>query len=240
MKASTEAPRSAATPPRAPLAKTAGPAKTALSHPPITRKTAPSMSILARATLGDYTWMMWRKRLRDWRNPRLALARVIGATSLENFDAQGDGQVVVLRHYCLADGMAVYDLGCGCGRTAQALQRAGWQGSYTGADILAPLVRELRRACPDYTAHVHRKLSLLADDASLDMVFHWSVFTHLKPEECLIYMQDTFRALKPGGRLVFSFLELEDPQHAPIFARRAKRIAGGGKEGVLDSFHIRD
>jgi len=198
------------------------------------------MASPATVLLRDYTWMMWRKRLRDWRNPQLGLARVIGSVSMETFVSRGDLQVEVLRHHGLAHGMAIYDLGCGCGRTAQALQRAGWQGTYTGADILAPLIRELRRTCPGYTGLVHRKLSIAAPDASLDIVFHWSVFTHLQPEECMVYMHDSFRALKPGGKLLFSFLELEDPAHHGIFQRRTRRLASKGRPGVLDSFLHRD
>ena len=195
---------------------------------------------IATAETREYTRMMWRKRLRDWRSPRLGLARVIGSVSLELFESQGDVHVDVLRHHGLIDAMAIYDLGCGCGRTAQALQRAGWQGSYTGADILAPLVRELRRTCPGYTALVNRNYTIIAPDDSLDMLFHWSVFTHLTPEQCMLYMRESFRALKPGGKLVFSFLELEDPAHRGIFQRRVKRIGANGREGVLDSFLHRD
>ena len=79
--------------------------------------------------------------------------------------------------------MSIYDLGCGCGRTAQALQRAGWRGRYIGADIVAEFVSELKRKCPGFEAHVHRRPSIVAGDSSLDIIFHWSVFTHIALEE---------------------------------------------------------
>lgn len=171
----------------------------------------------------------------------LAFAKAIGSDSVELFESQGDAQVSVLLYYGLEDGMSVYDLGCGCGRTAQALQRSGWKGRYTGADIVSGLIAELKRKCPGYIALVHREPSIVAADSSLDCVFHWSVFTHITPEECFLYMEDSYRALKPGGRHVFSFLEITDPEHyQAIFENRLGRLRRKRKLKLLDTFLHRD
>lgn len=178
-----------------------------------------------------------QNRLREHPHNRpLAFAQAIGAETIELFAEQGDGHVAVLRHHGLVDAMAIYDLGCGSGRTAQALQRAGWQGSYVGADIVPGLVQEMRRSCPGYVGKVHLDPSIDADDASLDMVFHWSVFTHISVEECFLYMQDTFRALKPGGKLIFSFLEIGHVPHEQVFDSRVARRARGKQLALLDTF----
>jgi SAM-dependent methyltransferase len=176
------------------------------------------------------------KRWKHWRDRDLAFALAIGADSVSDFIRQGDGQVAVLQHYGLRTGMSVYDLGCGCGRTAQALQRSGWTGRYIGADIVHGLVSELKSKCPGYEAHVHREPSIVADRESLDLVFHWSVFTHISPEECYLYLEDTFRALKPGGKLVFSFLEFEDPLHWSVFQSRLGRLRRKRRLALLDTF----
>lgn len=183
-----------------------------------------------------------RRKLREHRGNRdLAFADAIGSASIELFNKQGDGQVEVLRYNGLADGMSVYDLGCGCGRTAQALQRAGWRGRYVGADIVEGFISELKRKCPGYEAHVHRKASIVADDSSMDMVFHWSVFTHVPVEECFLYLEDSFRALKPGGKLVFSFLELTEPRHYErIFENRVGWMRRNRPPKLLDTFLHRD
>lgn len=170
----------------------------------------------------------------------MAMMATIGAVSREEFVKQGDGHVAVLRHHGLIDGMSIYDLGCGSGRTAMALQRSSWQGQYKGADIVKPLIEYLKSKCPGYDAVVHRDLTIDAPDASLDIVFHWSVFTHLYPEECYLYMADTFRALKPGGKLVFSFLEFEDVKHRHIFHNRASAFRKKGWANLLDTFLHRD
>lgn len=200
--------------------------------------------ILARAnrwhSLRSYNALVARCRRQHRGDYDMAMMASIGAISPVEFASQGDGHVAVLRHHGLRDGMAVYDLGCGSGRTAMALQRSGWTGHYKGADIVKPLVDYLRSKCPGYDAIVHRKLTIAAADASLDIVFHWSVFTHLYPEECYFYMEDAFRALRPGGRLIFSFLELEDPRHHGIFHSRLGRFRKFGWSQTLDVFLHRD
>jgi len=77
-------------------------------------------------------------------------------------------------------------------------------------------------------------------DASVDMLFHWSVFTHLSLEECFLYLRDTFRALKPGAKTVFSFLELTDPGHRSVYFKRIELIERGGRSPLMDTFLHRD
>jgi ubiquinone/menaquinone biosynthesis C-methylase UbiE len=170
----------------------------------------------------------------------LAFADAVGSVSVELFKEQGDAHVKVLRHHGLRDGMSIFDLGCGCGRTAQALQRSGWQGNYTGTDIVGGFIDELKRKCPGYDAYVHQAPTIRAEGSSLDMVYHWSVFTHLAPEECFLYVEDSFRALKPGGKLVFSFLEFTEPLHRDHFMNRVRRVQKGKDLNLLDTFLHRD
>lgn len=188
----------------------------------------------------DYRALVKRylRRLPDDR--RLALAKVIGAQTMAEFDAQGDGHVAVLRHHGLANGMSLYDLGCGCGRTAQALQRNGWTGHYTGADVVPELLAELTRQCPDYEVVLNHDRTIKAGDESLDLLFNWSVFTHLLPAESFLYMMDAYRALKPGGKLLFSFLELEEPAHDRVWHNSLETLRTGGKEEQLNCFLHRD
>jgi SAM-dependent methyltransferase len=200
------------------------------------KKLAPDVSHSVR----DYQALVRKHLRRTFYNPRLALANVIGSETMELFVAQGDGQVAVLRHHGLADGMAVYDLGCGCGRTAQALQRQGWIGRYTGADVVPELLAELAQQCPGYRTVLSYDRTILSEDASLDMVFNWSVFTHLFPAESFLYMQDAFRSLKPGGKLLFSFLELEAPQHDRVWQWTLSELRKGHKAEQLDNFLHRD
>jgi SAM-dependent methyltransferase len=191
-------------------------------------------------SIRDYRRLVRRKLKEHPSNRELALAQAIGSPDMEAFREWGARQVAVLRHHGLVDGMAIYDLGCGCGRTAQELQRTGWRGSYKGVDVVPELVAEITRTCPGYEAIVSQDLAIIAPDHSLDMLFHWSVFTHLYPEQAFIYMSDTFRALKAGGKLVFSFIEIGNPQHDLIFERNVDCFRRDGRLPHLDQFLHRD
>ncbi|MBB6228846.1 class I SAM-dependent methyltransferase [Polymorphobacter multimanifer] len=182
-----------------------------------------------------------RRMLRRMPNDRaLALAQSIGSETMEGFVAQGDGHVAALRHHGLTDGMTVYDVGCGCGRTAQALRRSGWQGQYVGADVVRELLDELKRQCPGYETVLNTTPTIVAPDASIDLVFHWSLFTHLYPAECYLYIADSYRALKPGGKLVFSFLEMADPAHNRVWQNNLDHLRRGDAGQQLDNFLHRD
>jgi len=191
-------------------------------------------------SIADYQNLVRNKLRLAPENRSLALAQAIGADTMDSFRSQGDGHVAVLKVHGLRDGMAIYDLGCGCGRTAQALQRSGWCGYYKGADVVPEFLAELYDKCPDFDAVLNFTPRIVAEDNSLDIIFHWSVFTHLYPAECYAYTLDAFRALKPGGKMIFSFLELEDSAHGRVWDANLKRIEAGLRAEQLDAFLHRD
>jgi ubiquinone/menaquinone biosynthesis C-methylase UbiE len=43
------------------------------------------------------------------------------------------------------------------------------------------------------------------------------VLTHLLHEHSFWYLEEARRVLRPGGRIVFSFLEFAEPGHMPVF-----------------------
>lgn len=191
-------------------------------------------------SIRDYQALVQKHLRKRPDDPRLALANAIGAETMEGFYAQGDAHAAVLRYHGLANEMSIYDLGCGCGRTAQALHRSGWKGNYIGADVVPGLLAEFARQCPGYRTVLNYKRTIEAHDESLDIVFNWSVFTHLLPTESFLYMLDAFRALKPGGKLIFSFLELEEPEHDRIWHAKLERLRKGHHDEQLDTFLHRD
>ncbi|WP_297890541.1 class I SAM-dependent methyltransferase [Sulfurihydrogenibium sp.] len=73
-------------------------------------------------------------------NIDLAMAKAVGSPTLESFYEIGEKQFAVLKFIGLKDGMSIYDLGCGSGRTAMALKRHNWTGNYTGQDIVPELI----------------------------------------------------------------------------------------------------
>ena len=117
----------------------------------------------------------------------------------------------------LRDGMRLVDLGCGSGRAAKGVSERV-QIEYLGIDIVPKLLDYAASVCPKhYRFKCHRELSIPADDASADMLCAFSLFTHLLHEESYVYLQESFRVLKPGGKVVMSFLEFAAPSHWNVF-----------------------
>ena len=64
---------------------------------------------------------------------------------------------------------------------------------------------------------LHRALNIPSPESTCDFVTAFSLFTHLLHAESYIYLQDIKRVLKPGGKLVFSFLEFLFESHWRVF-----------------------
>lgn len=132
------------------------------------------------------------------------------------YDLFGQIEAHLLKQLGLADGMRLVDLGCGSGRLASVLH--GMMNiSYVGIDIVQALLDYAKKKAPKYEFILHRELSIPQKDASVDMVSAFSLFTHLLHAESYIYLEECVRVLKPGGRIVFSFLEFAEPGHWNIF-----------------------
>ena len=142
-----------------------------------------------------------------------AMSRAVGG----DYESVGVLERAVLAHAGLRNGQRLIDLGCGSGRLAWALGQAV-QIEYLGIDIVQALLDYATKRSPaQYRFVLNRTLSIPADDGWADMVSAFSVFTHLLHHETYLYLEDIFRVLRPGGRLVFSFLEFGWPLHWPEF-----------------------
>lgn len=134
------------------------------------------------------------------------------------FEFIGPIEAALLGHYGLpADGHLV-DVGCGSGRLAKPLS-ATHKGSYLGLDLVPDLVAHARQiaARPDWRFEVVQHIAIPEADGQADMVCFFSVLTHLLHEHSYWYLEEARRVLKPGGRIVFSFLEFTEPGHFEIF-----------------------
>jgi SAM-dependent methyltransferase len=154
-----------------------------------------------------------------------AMRLVVGGGPYEIF---GQMETEILRAAGLGNGMRLVDLGCGSGRLPSVLHQR-MDVAYIGIDIVQALLDYAKAKAPRYQFILHRGLSIPLADASADMVSAFSLYTHLLQAETYIYLEESVRILRPGGKIVFSFLEFCEPSHWKIFemTRANARDAGG-------------
>jgi len=125
-----------------------------------------------------------------------------------DFDLIGEREADILIAAGLREGDTIVDAGCGSGRAAKQLGRRFQRLDYLGIDVVPDLLAHAASVSPpDFRFQRAPGLAIPKPDASTDMVCFFSVFTHLLHEESYRYLRDARRALKPGGKVVFSFLE---------------------------------
>ena len=135
------------------------------------------------------------------------------------FEAVGAIEAALLRHYGLPQDGYVIDVGCGSGRLAKPL--SGWlRGPYLGIDLVPSLLEHARSLVtrPDWRFEEIDHIGIPEEDGRADMVVFFSVLTHLLHEQGYWYLEEARRVLKPGGRIIFSFLDFKQPEHWAIFA----------------------
>jgi SAM-dependent methyltransferase len=134
------------------------------------------------------------------------------------FEAVGIIERETLIYHGLGRDAYLIDVGCGSGRLAKPLSEY-LSGKYLGLDVVPELVDYGRRLVgrPDWRFEVARGLSITEEDNKADMVCFFSVLTHLLHEESYTYLREAKRVLKPGGKIVFSFLDFKVPGHWGVF-----------------------
>ena len=119
----------------------------------------------------------------------LAAAAVSGILARDGFEIQTAGSLL--------------DFGCGCGRVVR--RWAGLRADVHGCDYNAAAVAWCRRNLTHARFHVNGLAPPLPyGDASFDVVYALSVFTHLPEPLSGAWFEELRRVLKPGGRLVIS------------------------------------
>lgn len=165
-----------------------------------------------------------------------AMSQAVGG----GFDVIGPIEVAALRHAGLQPEQFVIDVGCGSGRLAVPLS-AYLTGKYSGFDVVAELVDYARTlvARPDWRFGTIDHIGIPEPDGCADMVCFFSVLTHLLHEQSYWYLEEAKRVLKPGGRIVASFLNYSQASHWDIFINTLKD-AKNNPSGPINVFLSRE
>lgn len=130
------------------------------------------------------------------------------------------------------------EIGCGSGRLAGQLAKY-LKGDYLGFDIVPDLVNHARNSanCDHWRFVVPKtEFAIPDEDNKADMICCFSVFTHLLHEQTYTYLKDAVRVLKPGGKVVFSFLEFKLDSHWRVFEETVENL----ENSLLNQFISRD
>ncbi|MET0029766.1 MAG: class I SAM-dependent methyltransferase [Candidatus Thiodiazotropha sp.] len=161
------------------------------------------------------------KRMRLWKKRSKAMAVSIGG----NFIPFGQIMRDLLLQYGLQPDSSLVDIGCGSGRLANALKEMP-ELHYMGFDVVSSLVEYAEQICDrkDWKFFTATDFRIPSPDESVDLVTAFSVFTHLRHEETFLYLVEASRVLKPGGKIIFSFLDFSVPPHWSVFESNIRNV----------------
>lgn len=177
-----------------------------------------------------------------------------------DFRAIGDNLLgVLIAHADLGPDDRVLDIGCGAGRVARPLaDHLSAAGGYLGFDVSRRAVAGCRRrfaaARPDFAFHHadvrnadYNPRGALEEtayvfpcaEATIDLAFATSVFTHMRLASVRHYLAEAARVLKPGGRLAFTAYLIDDDSRRALADGRAGMRFAPWRDGswVLDPAH---
>lgn len=180
------------------------------------------------------SYLKQSKTLLDTHDEPRAMSLAVGG----DYEAVGVLELCLLKQWGLRPEHTVIDVGCGSGRLATQLKDY-LTGVYVGMDVVPELFQYASRLCnrDDWRFYLAPGTGIPEPDASADFVAFFSVFTHLQHEETYRYLREARRTLKPGGLIVFSFLEFRVPSHWFIFEHSVRDERA---DKVLNQFIDRD
>lgn len=149
----------------------------------------------------------------------------------ETFDTISGQHMAKLREFIgLRDDLKIIEIGCGIGRDAIPLTEIlSRRGSYIGIDIIKDSIdwcnANIAKRYPNFS-FVHfdvkdqlhnpggqsstSKITLPAEDKSIDLIIIQSVFTHMFREDIIHYMKEFARVLKSSGRAYATCFLVDD------------------------------
>lgn len=177
--------------------------------------------------------------------PPELLVLVCGSADQRWFSDQGrrDAEMfarLAAEHGCdVRAGATVVDWGVGCGRIARwlAAEVEAGGGRFVGSDLNPKLADWCGASLPG-GYHVNGLMPPLAmGSGEADVLYAYSVLTHLREKACVAWLAEVARALKPGGLALLTFHDEHyaaaygPPGAAEALARQSYAILNDAMEG---------
>jgi SAM-dependent methyltransferase len=130
---------------------------------------------------------------------------------------------------------AVLDFGCGWGRIIRFFTRDVEPANLWGVDVLEPGIQ----ACRDTNrwARFERNDPLPPTgfgDRTFDLIYSYSVFSHLAEEPHLLWLEEFARILKPGGLFIATTLPREYAELTLQFANKDPESRSDWEQAVVE------
>lgn len=175
---------------------------------------------------------------------------------LDRFREVSDEHIAHLRTYAgLAEARHVVEIGCGVGRDAIPLTHIlPKDGSYLGIDIIPGSIEWARSNVSAHAPHFRFVHFDVADkqhnpggvdametyeipcrDDTQDLIFLYSVFTHMFPGDVARYLSEFARVLRPGGCVLASMFTMDRGLISYL-----QSIGGGGLRALTFSHEVEE
>jgi SAM-dependent methyltransferase len=173
---------------------------------------------------------LWLRRLRhhkpkfDYREQYDEQARNNTASEVigdGGYDAIGRMQLDLLIRRGLQPGHTLVDFGCGNGRLARHAVPYLDRGTYIGLDHCQAFLDRARASLGGPPDRWRLQTGFEFPPLAADRLCAFSVFTHMEHEDAYRYLRAARSAVKPGGKLVFSCLPLDQPLARDLFRAEA-------------------
>ncbi len=170
--------------------------------------------IFGRGWNDFYAWMLDRQERHNNINRILARDRHVEGKDKGLYDiSRGPVHAAFLKRHGLRPTDRFLDFGCGYGRTAVAILDYLEPGNYVGVDLSAERIRMcheyadlegLSERRPRFVDSTDNAMPYL-EDASIDVIFATSVFSHMPMDQWHEVLEAARRVLAPGGAFILNY-----------------------------------
>jgi len=119
----------------------------------------------------------------------------------------------------------VLEVGCGIGRIGEALAKycASWTGADISVNMLGHACKRLRGLNNIRLVHLRRVGLAEFENRCFDAAYFTDTLMHVDAMDQWQYVKDTFRVLRPGGRIFLDIIDVESEAGWEMFTRDATR-----------------
>lgn len=136
-----------------------------------------------------------------------------------------EARVLEMLRDSVRDGTRVIDIGCGEGELEELAKSNGITGQWTGIDLLEGSVERARATVPDVRWVVGDAAAMPFDADRFDVAVAVTIFSSLPTRELEhAVASEIARVLRPGGRLIWHDLRVDNPFNPDVHGVPLARI----------------